>query len=378
MKIAFMSDAVFPWHMGGLEAVELTEAKALAKDHEVHFFCMKWPGMAGDFTKHGIHYHPMMNIRRETFYRHGRRSIRSALLFMFSSLRIFNYRFDVIEVNLFPFIHLPIVKLWCKLTGCKMILDVVEVWSKEYWTQYLGGVLGTLAFYYTSYFCSSVNAYIVNSSVTEEKLVATGIGRHRIFRFAPVLKDKLIDEAKKRKIKKERRIIFWGRFIKEKRIDKWIVVVGKVHSKLSSARGILIGGGSEDETIKYMVDSAKLQKIIEIKPNIADDEILYKEVMKSKLLLHMSEREGMSLVALESLALGLPVVLPSYSPIPKEIKDMCVVVPEEKLPEIIIKILKSKDLEKFIKNRENLAQFSISNTGEFYKKLFKTLEVDFD
>jgi L-malate glycosyltransferase len=376
MKIAFISDAAFPWHIGGLEAVELTEAKELAKENDVHFFCMKWPGMEREFTKDGIHYHPMVSIQRETFYRHGRRSIRSALFFTLSTLRIFKYRFDVVEVNLFPFIHLPIIKLWCKLTGCKMILDVVEVWSKEYWTEYLGSVIGTIAFYYTNYFCNSPNAYIVNSTATEEKLIANGIDKHRIFRFAPVLDDELIRKVRGEKPKKQRRIIFWGRFIKEKRIDKWIDVVEEAHHRLGSIKGLLIGGGSEDDTIRYLVKSAKLQKVINVRPNIGNDEVLFKEVMKSALLLHMSEREGMSLVTLESLALGVPVVLPSYSPIPKEIKGMCVVVPEEKLPETIVEIIKSKNKEKFIRNKENLAQFSISRTGEFYKRIFKALHVD--
>ena len=59
MKIAFVSDAVYPWNVGGLETLESTESKELAKHHEVHFFSLKWPGMKKDFRQNNISYHTL-------------------------------------------------------------------------------------------------------------------------------------------------------------------------------------------------------------------------------------------------------------------------------------------------------------------------------
>ncbi len=277
MKIAFMSDAAFPWHMGGLEVVELAEASELAKRHEVHFFSMKWQGMREEFVKDRIHYHTSIPITRDTFYRHGRRSVRVAIMYMFSTFRIFNYRFDAIEVNMFPFIHLPIVKLFCKLTGCKMLLDVVEVWSKQYWTEYLGGIVGRLGYWYTSYFCMSSDAYIVNSTITESKLRDLGIGPHRIFRFAPVLDDRLIGKVRGEKLKKEQRIFFWGRLIKEKRLDKWLGIFNQVNKRLPKTKGLIGGGGPDKENIVQLVRDMDLQKAVSIKPYIDGDANLFRE-----------------------------------------------------------------------------------------------------
>ncbi len=378
MRIAFISDAAYPWHQGGLEAVELTEAQGLAEKHDVHFFCMRWhtaqaPDMEHEFTRDGIHYHAMVPVTRSVFYRHSRRSIRTSVLFALSMFRIFNYRFDVVEANLFPFIHIPIVKLFCKLTGCKMVLDVVEIWSREYWTEYLGVIIGTLGYWFTNYFCLSADAYIANSSITERLLLEKGLGAHRVFRFAPVLDDKMIGRVRKLKQKRINRVIYWGRFIKEKRLDKWLRVVAEVHRKMKGATGILIGGGAEFDSVKRMVRELGLEKVVDVRSNIEDDEQLFKEVNKSGVLLHMSEREGMGVVALESLALGVPVVLPNYTPIPREVKDMCIVVDETELPGRLIDVLKSSNKGSYLKNTSALSDYYYSNVNNFYNSMFKSL-----
>ncbi|EQD48988.1 hypothetical protein B1B_11835, partial [mine drainage metagenome] len=42
MRIAFVSDVVYPWVKGGVESIEYEEAKELAKTNEVHMFCMRF------------------------------------------------------------------------------------------------------------------------------------------------------------------------------------------------------------------------------------------------------------------------------------------------------------------------------------------------
>ncbi len=115
MRIAFISDAAYPWHIGGLEAVERTEAEVLAKEHSVDFLCMRWPGMERRFTDKGIHYRAFGNTTREKFYRHGRRSILAALIFTISTFRVFLHKYDVIEANMLQFLHIHILKLYGKL-----------------------------------------------------------------------------------------------------------------------------------------------------------------------------------------------------------------------------------------------------------------------
>jgi glycosyltransferase involved in cell wall biosynthesis len=373
MRIAFVSDAAFPWHMGGIEAVERAEAEELAKIHEVHFFSMQWPGMEHEFTDKRIQYHTLGKTSSERFYRHGRRSIRAALKFAASTINIFRFRFSVIECNMFPILHIPVLRLYCKLFGCKLVLDVVEVWDRNYWKEYLKNPLfAWLGGAAASLFVKMADAYIANSSVTAQKLEKIGILRSKISVFAPILNDNELKPFISKEGKRNT-IVYWGRLIKEKRLDKWILAVKEAQRKVKGARGLIIGDGPEEKEIRGIIKKERLQNIIKIRRPIVKREELWEQIGSCAVLLHMSEREGLGLVVLESIALGIPVVLPSYTPIPKEVRDMCLVESEESIPEKLAEILRSQRHSKYIKNRENLSEFEISGINRFYERLFSRL-----
>jgi glycosyltransferase involved in cell wall biosynthesis len=369
MRIAFVSDSVYPWNFGGLETLERAEADGLAKEHELHFFSMRWPGMESEFRKNGITYHTFHDIDVSRFYRHGRRSIREAVAFSAGLLKIFRYRFDVIQSNEFPIIHIPILKAYCAITGCRLIIDVHEVWDLPYWTTYLGKVKGYLADVYANWALRMADHYIANSTITEQRLKALGIPERRISVFAPVIDDRAI--ARIKPTRQRREIIFVGRMIKEKRIDKWLDVLKRT-AKMTKVRGLLIGDGPDRKRIEARIRRMGLGRRVEVLGFQKDNRTVFKRIKEAGLLLHMSEREGLSLIALESIALGTPVLLPSYTPIPKDVKDMCIVVDEERLPEVAKSILDGPK-DDYIMNRELIERFYISKVGWFYRDLFGKL-----
>ena len=244
MRIAFISDSVTPWAFGGLETLERAEADELAKRHELHFFSLRWPGMKAEFRKDRIIYHTFHDINHKKFYRHNRRSIREAVVFAVGLFRIFRYRFDVIQSNQFPILQLPVLKLYCVLTGCKLIVDVHEVWNSDYWTTYLGGAEGYLANAFANWALGMADHYIANSSITEQNLCGLGIRKRRITVFAPTIEYSKISAL--RGTGRGREIIFAGRLIKEKRLDKWLEVLKKT-MKIARARGVIIGEGPENK-----------------------------------------------------------------------------------------------------------------------------------
>ena len=378
MKIAFVSDVAHPWQIGGVATTEATEAAELAKIHEVHFFSMRWPGMKPNFTYKGIEYHTYHKISYERLFSHGRRSIWHALMFSINMIKIFGYKFDVIEANAFPYLHLPVVKLYCKLTGCKLIIDVAEIWDKSYWDAYLGKRLSSMAFTFVHYFFGSADMYTINSSYdVEAKLRAMGIGEHRIGGvFAPVVDTETLSKIKKLHTKYARHsIVFSGRLIKDKRVDKLLKILNKVASKMPDVKATIIGDGPEEADMRMTIKQMGIESNVKLKPFYKYEEKskLYSDIADSALFLMMSEREGLSIITLESIALGTPVVLPDYSPIPKEVRRMCVVDAEVELPDKIIEMLKSSDKSKYIKHKEDLYMFSAARTNEFYDKIFKRL-----
>ena len=319
-------------------------------------------------------YHTFHEVTRSKFYRHGRRSIREALAFSMSTFGIFRYKFDVVIANEFPVLHLPILKLYCMLRHCKLIVNVYEVWDKKYWTQYLGMTLGLLANAYASAALKVADAYITISSTTMNNLIALGVKKRHIRVFSPVIDDRFISRINAGN--KRKSIIFWGRLVKEKRIDKWLMVVGQISRKIKNLHAVIIGDGPERKNIDETIRKFGLEDVVEVRHSYSNEQRseLFKTVKNSGLLLQMSEREGLSMIVLESIALGTPVLVPSYSPIPKEVRDMCIVAKEDSIADVATKILNSKDKGKYIRNRENLNEFYISNVNHFYSKLFDDLK----
>jgi L-malate glycosyltransferase len=376
MRIAFAYDVPYPWHVGGIEVLNYNEVKELAKRHEVHFFTTKWPGMPGEeFTYNGAKYHARHDVDRDRLYRHGRRSIREALAYSLGLFRLFNYDFDVVVGNFFPIIHVPILWLYCRLRGAKLVLEVAEVWDREYWQSYLGWPFGYLADAYSTMVMNSADAYVSDSSVTSQKLVARGVEAGKIRVFAACIEGAEMSSIARsaKKGGRRRRIIFSGRLIKEKRLDKWLATVKAVSERLPGVEALIIGGGPELESIRKEVRSLGLSKVVKLMPFYEDKKDLYRAISDSSLLLHMSEREGFGIVCVESISLGTPVVLPSYTPIPEEVRSMCVVRDEKDLPGTIVEILKSKDKSSFIRNRRNMDTFLVSNVNHFYAALFKRI-----
>lgn len=374
MKIAFVYDVPYPWHVGGIEFINYSEARELSKRYEVHFFTMKWPEMKDEFKYTGINYHTFHSVSQKQVYRHGRRSIREAIFFAFGLSRLFNYEFDVVVANQFPVLHLPMVKLYCKVKKCKLILEVAEVWDREYWNEYIGSTLGGIAHWLSNRLIKNADMYIVNSSTTGKKLAKLGVSNEKIVNFAPAIDNALIQNAiKKFKGQKNKTVLFSGRFIKEKRLDKWIDVVVKARKKDPKIRGVLIGNGPEFDTIKKYLDKNELNDIIELRPFYREKKHFYKELRESGLVLHMSEREGLGIISIESLLLGTPVLVPDYTPLPKEVKDMCVVESEQNIPHKIVEILNKSNKSAYIKNKANVENFLISNVVPTFDRIFRKI-----
>ncbi len=373
MRIAFVTDAAYPWNVGGLEALEYNEAHELSKYYDVHFFSFRWPNMKPTFKKNGITYHTCHSITKEKFYRHGRRSIREAVIYSVEILRIFKYRFDFVQVNEFPILHIPLLKLYCIFRRSKMVLDVAEVWDKDYWITYLGKFLGYLAYAYANWALKMGDAYIVNSSTTKELLIKKGVPSRKVSIFSPVLNNRLLSRIQAGRDAK--RIIYAGRLIKEKGLDEWLRIVAELNKSKKDFEALIIGEGPEKNNLEKLISENGLESKVRIRnfyPESKKD-LLYKAIKESKLLLQMSRREGLSIIVLESLALGTPVVLPRYSPIPKEVKDMCVVESRKALPGKIAEILDSKEKGVYIRSKQNLELFSISGIKNFYDSLFSRL-----
>ena len=375
MKIAFVSDVAYPWHVGGIEIVNYSEASELKKANGIDFFTLQWPGMDAEFSHGGIRYHAFHKVDKDRLYANGRRSIREALAFSLGLYRLFGYDFDVVVSNQFPVLHLPVLYLYCRLKRRRLVLEVVEVWDKKYWISYLGGFLGRVGSFCYSLTMKGASHYIANSTSTEERLLNSGIRKDMITVFTPLIDDGLVGMARRSAKGREKKIVFSGRLIKEKRMDKWLKVVKEVNGKVR-IKAVIIGSGPEKENIIRMADEMGLSKVVSVKDFLGTKKELYKEIRSAAAFLLMSDREGLGAVAIESIALGTPVFLPDYSPVPEEVREMCVVAEEKALPGRIAALIRSGKASAFIRHEENLDAFRISMVPKVYAKIFSEIGAD--
>lgn len=356
MKIAVVSDVIYPWVVGGGEKRYYEVFKRLAKKHDVHFYTMFYKGMPSEEFKYdGMNVHCVCESPAN-LYSKKRRKIAPAIEFSILLYRkLMKQRFDLIEANEFPFLPCFSAKRAARRQKIPLSITWHEVWG-DYWHDYLGSVgrIGRLVERRVSRIPDKIIS--VSSSTTERLQKELGVDGKRI---ATINNGVDIGLANKIKVRREKnKVIFAGRLIPEKNVG---LLVKKLPENL---RLTVVGDGPEKERLRELAN--KLNKRVEFKPFIRDYEELLREVKSASLLVTFSEREGFSMTALEAVACGTPVLALRNS-LPREIEELCYVTEENDAEESIQKYLgakpKKQDIRKFDWDR------IASRIEEIYKEM---------
>ncbi len=364
-RIAFVSDVAYPWTKGGMEAMHHIEMRELAKKHEVYCFCLRFEGMKDEFYRNGVHYVTVAKASTSELYTaRGTRSIALAMRFaraLPKALKPYG-SFDLVYANSFPFTHLSYLKGYCKQHACKLVLDVAEVWDARRWKEYIGSVKGAIAYYYAKSALKGADHYIANSSTTASLLEGIGIPDGSITVFSPV-----IDMHSMRRFargKRSKAVVYSGRLIKEKRLDLWVEMLAKAHELDTGIRGVIVGSGPEEQHIRELI---RRYQFISMRKPYQSKAPLYRLIGGSMAMLNMSEREGLSVITIESAALGTAPILPSYSPIPSEVKALSIVREVRDIPRTIADIASGKI--KYKTDAKALEGFDASRVNSTFARL---------
>ncbi|BCS90992.1 MAG: glycosyltransferase Gtf1 [Candidatus Micrarchaeota archaeon] len=363
-KILFISDLAYPWSIGGVEKLEYTIASKLSKHYKISFLTLKLDGMKGErFKLDNIDYITLGSFKGQ-LYEDGARSYKEAFYFAIRLLRSISLikEYDLLFVNFFPIMHMPIINLIDK----PKVIDIAEVWDLRYWISYYG-IKGLIGSFIESIALSKKSYYIANSSSTKALLNKRGINRVSV--FAPVIDLKRLSSISS---KKERFILTSGRLVKEKRFDRFIEVIRDIVKRDGSIKAIICGNGPEKENLLRLIKSYGIEENIRIVPFMEKHEDYIKMLSSASLFIMPSIREGLSIVTIESIALGVPVILPDDTPIPKEVRSMCNIASFKEMPELALKIIDG-DPNDYIYNRSNLNRFDAGRIVPFYSRLFKRL-----
>ena len=372
MKIAFASDNAYPWFNGGIEKRRFLIAQQFVRaGHEVHFFTMRQRGMdSSEFSKFGVNYHCTADATEAgKLYKNGRRSITLAIKHSFLTFfKMLNYRFDAIDCDAFPFFNVVLLKAYSTLTGAKMAVTWYETWSREYWQSYLGAAKGMVGYCIEMLAAMCSSRIISISSATSDSLVDIfEIKRSSITLLpAAISIQELRDMGKKPR--QNNSFVVACRLIPEKRVDLAIEAMKDVDAKL-----LIVGKGPESGKLRDLSRRLGIEKKIEFKEALSR-EALFGKIRASRGLILASEREGLSLIALESIALGTPVFILGTTMVPKEVRRYCVEATDGNLAPLLSKALKTSKFSKQANaNRKDvMREFSSDAALAAYEKALGT------
>ena len=368
LKLAFAYDSAYPWFNGGIEKRRFLIMQALANaGHEVHCFTMLREGMPGkEFKYKGIRYHCCgVAIPNSKMYVHGRRNIRwplkYALILPFKLIKYDN--FDLIDADAFPFLHLFTISLIAKLKRIKFIVTWHEVWSLEYWKRYLGKVGGIVG-YFVEYLASKLTKDFISNSNETAKRLYEEFGKKSLV-FPAAVSSYEFDATH---IKKKDQFISIGRLVPEKRMD--MVLRAIVESNRSAK---IIGIGPEEKNLKALAKELGIEKKVRFIRRLSPKK-LFASIKESQGLLMFSEREGLSLITLEAMMLGVPVFIVGSTSLPSDVKKLCIKLDEKNLGKSINEVLKNyREYEEKAKRARQivLERYSADYALQVYEKLLK-------
>jgi len=290
MKIAYVTDVIYPFVTGGAEKRTYEVSKRLVADNEVHIFGIKWWKGHDDIVVDGINIHGI--CKPQKLYSAGKRSFSEAFQFAFRLMPMFKYDLDIIDCNQFPYLHCFPARLVAKVKSAPMVITWHEFWG-DYWYEYLGkrGIIGKVVEKSTMKLADTIIAVSKNTEkdlnrfVKNVTVIPNGVDLGLISSIKP--SEKKYD------------VLFVGRLIPEKNVDLLLKSMPR-----NKSLGI-IGEGPERERLVRL--SKELGTNVTFKSGLPYEDLI--GLMKSAdALVLPSSREGFGIVALESLASGTPVI----------------------------------------------------------------------
>lgn len=307
--IAVVSDAVFPFNKGGKEMriFQLTRQLA-ANGYDVHVYTMKWWDTPGDYQADGVTYHAISKLY--PLYDGERRSIKSSILFCLACFKLLRCKFDLLDVDHMPFFPLYTCKIVALVKRKPLFATWHEVWGKAYWQEYLPGYKGLIAWWIEKFSIYTPNHITAVSGHTMDRL------RNDLHYKGPIsLVTNGIDYRHIAAIKPARDksdIIFTGRLLKHKNVDKLIKAVGLLTGDLPNIRCLIIGGGPKLERLRQLVKNQKLSKNITVTGFVESSDDVFAHMKSSTVFVLPSTREGFGITVLEAYACNLSIVTANH------------------------------------------------------------------
>ena len=304
--VAVVCDTIFPYSQGGRETRYQELLPRLSERFEIHVYTMRWWDGPRSYTSDGVTYHaisPMLPL-----YTGNRRSLRQALGFGLSCLRLLRCDFDVLDADHIPYSQLFVLWAVARLRRKPFIVTWHEVWTRAYWCQYLGWP-GWIAWLTERLAMRLPDRIVAASPQTAERLSSLLRGRIQITTVPNGIDFNLIRETSAGADMTD--LVVVGRLIEHKHVSMLLEVLAILRASGIHLTCRIIGDGPARAALADQAQSTGITSVVEFRDRITDQKELYSLIKAARLFVSLSTREGFGLAVLEAIACGIPVLTTS-------------------------------------------------------------------
>jgi glycosyltransferase involved in cell wall biosynthesis len=305
VRICLVYDCLYPNTVGGAERWYRNLAVRLGEDgHDVTYLTMRQWDAGEEPDLPGVRV--IAFDGRLPLYIEGRRRIMPPLVFGLGVLRHLlrhGRRYDVVHTASFPYFSLLATAFVRPLAGYRVVVDWHELWTRDYWREYLGPVGGWFGWRVQRLCLRVPQRAFCFSRLVERRLVAEGVDGG-----ATMLEGQFEGKPAAAPFPAEPVVVFAGRHIPEKNPVAVVRAVAKARETIPELRAVIYGDGPERPNVLAAIADHKLEGIVEAPGFVAED-VVQNALGRALCLVHPTRREGYGLVVLEALSRGTPVVL---------------------------------------------------------------------
>jgi glycosyltransferase involved in cell wall biosynthesis len=305
MRICLVYDCLFPHTVGGAERWYRNLAERLAADgHEVTYLTLRQWERGESADVEGVDVRsagPRMGLYTET----GRRRILPPLVFgagVLLHLLLHGGRYDAVHTASFPYFSVLAAALARPLRRFRLVVDWHEVWSRDYWREYLGAA--GAAGWWVQALCARVRQRaFCFSRLHGARLREVGGPEATVLEGEYVGSLERPDPAPA-----ERVVVFAGRHIPEKRVPALVPAVVEARKRLPDLRCEIFGDGPDGDEVARRVEAGGLGDVIALR-GFAPIEEVGDALQRALCMVLPSRREGYGLIVVEASAAGTPSVV---------------------------------------------------------------------
>jgi glycosyltransferase involved in cell wall biosynthesis len=304
VRVCLVFDCLYPYTVGGGERWYRALAEGLARrEHDVTYLTrLQWDPAAGADVPgvDVVAVTPAMDL-----YVEGRRSISVQVRF---GLGVFRYllrhgrSYDVVQT---PGLHVSLLAVLAArcFRRFDLVVDWWEVWTREYWTEYLGGLAGRIGWIGQRLMARSRHRALCFSRLHARRLEELGHrGEITIVEGLSVLPVEPLEP-----LPAEPLVVFAGRHIPEKQAPAIVPAVALARERIPALRAEIFGDGPDRDEVLRLISEESLDGAVAA-PGFAASETVRETMRRALCHLFPSRREGYGLVVVEAASLGVPTV----------------------------------------------------------------------